>query len=586
MSVIDDVKLKTDIVQVIGQHTKLTKAGRMFRGLCPFHSEKDPSFYVYPEQQTWHCFGACSTGGDVFSFVMKKEGLDFREALETLAERAGVVVPSTPQQIEKKEEKHPLYEANAAAATFYYDYLLTAPAARKVRDYVAGRGIIRKSIEAFQIGVSPEGRDSLKQHLTGKGLDEKTLLAAGLVIQAEDGHTFDRFHGRLMFPIRDARGQVTGFGARALDDSMPKYMNSPQTAVFDKSGGLYAIDLAAAAIRKQDQAIIVEGYVDAIVAHQNTISNVVASMGTSITDKQVTILKKMTRNLVLALDPDAAGEEAMLRCVTYEAITGSEIKVMSLPEGKDPDEVIKDDPAAGARLVEQARPVMDCTFESLLAGLDMTKPGDKQAAVDRLLPVIGGIANVVRQAHYLQRLARTVNVREPVLEAELGKLRRASGSRQKSGPKEDTNRTAPSASDPLEEYFLALLVQHPELRKDCAEVSPDLFNSTENREIFERYRSGSDLTNMADQDDPFIGEHIVRIKARQIAHVPVEQLFAYYHTHLQESYLRNLEARHGEILALEVESSGPEADVARLQIDGIQSVVKRLKIDKTLGKRR
>src|SRR4030042_197969 len=299
MSAIDEVKRKIDIAEVIGQYATLKKAGRNLTALCPFHSEKHPSFFVYPEQQSWHCFGACNTGGDVFTFIMKKEGLDFGEALRLLAQRAGVTIPSRFEG-SKKDEKEKLYQANGAAAQYFHDSLITSREAEKARSYLSSRGLSSQAIADFQLGFSLNNWEALKQHLTGKGYAQNELLEAGLIVATEEKKTFDRFRNKLMFPIKDNRGRVTGFGARVLDDSLPKYINSPQTPVFDKSGSLYGIDRAAAEIRKQDRAIIMEGYMDVITAHQNGITNAVACMGTALTETQVNILKKMSKNLVLA----------------------------------------------------------------------------------------------------------------------------------------------------------------------------------------------------------------------------------------------------------------------------------------------
>ncbi|GAG37778.1 unnamed protein product, partial [marine sediment metagenome] len=235
MSVVDEVKQRTDIVEVISQYVSLTKAGRTFRGLCPFHSEKHPSFFVYPEQQSWHCFGACNMGGDVFSFIMKKEGLDFGEALRLMAEKAGVSLPSRFEPTVKRDEKERLYQINEAAAQYFHDLLLNSPAGEKARNYVANRGLSPETITSFQLGYSPSSWEALKQHLTDIGYTKDELLAAGLIIETEAGGTHDRFRNRLMFPVYDIKGHITGFGARALDDSLPKYLNSPQTIVFDKS---------------------------------------------------------------------------------------------------------------------------------------------------------------------------------------------------------------------------------------------------------------------------------------------------------------------------------------------------------------
>src|SRR3972149_4143723 len=318
MGVIDEVKQKTDIVEFVSQYVTLKKAGRNLTALCPFHSEKSPSFFVYPDQQSWHCFGACSTGGDVFSFLMKKEAIDFAEALRQLAQRSGVTPPSKPQLDKRKDENDRLYQVTDAAALYFHNLLLNSPPAEKAREYLAHRGLNQKAIADFQLGYALGSWESLKQTLLEKKFTEKEMVEVGLLVLTEENKTHDRFRNRLLFPIRESRGRVTGFGARVLDDSLPKYVNSPQTPLFDKSSTVYGINLASSAIRQQNLAIIVEGYMDVITAHQYGINNVVASMGTAITDKQITLLKKLTRNILLVLDPDAAGEEAMLRCIQYE----------------------------------------------------------------------------------------------------------------------------------------------------------------------------------------------------------------------------------------------------------------------------
>jgi DNA primase len=298
MSVIDDVKQRLDVVQIVSEYVKLQKAGRNYKSACPFHSEKNPSFFVFPERQSWHCFGACGTGGDIFSFVMKKEGIDFAQALRLLANKAGVtlVAQATPQRQAQNKERERLFEINEATAEYYHHVLLNASVAETARNYVSRRGLSQETIKNFQLGFAPEGWDTLKQYLKGKGYVEAELLAAGLLVERDDKNNYDRFRNRLMFPIRNIQGNVLGFGGRALDDSLPKYLNSPQTPVFDKSSSLYGIDRAKTAIRQKDQAVIVEGYIDVLAAHQNGYNNVIASMGTAMTDKQLTILKGLTRN--------------------------------------------------------------------------------------------------------------------------------------------------------------------------------------------------------------------------------------------------------------------------------------------------
>ncbi|HEX9074221.1 MAG TPA: DNA primase, partial [Anaerolineae bacterium] len=298
MSTVDDVKQKIDIVDVIGQYVTLKRAGRNFKALCPFHNEKTPSFIVFPDQGTWHCFGSCGMGGDVFTFLMKKENIDFGEALRRLAQRAGVEL-SRERPGEDVERKR-LREVLAAAAAHYHYLLKQHPAAQVAREYIARRFITPETMGLFEIGYSLNEWEAMKSFLVGKGYSVHDLEAVGLVIQREGGGTYDRFRGRLMFPIRDRNGQVIGFGARTLSGDEPKYLNSPQTPLFDKSGTLYGLDLAKDAIRAQNLAVIVEGYMDVIGAHQGGFKNVVASLGTALTEKQLGLLKRLTKRYALA----------------------------------------------------------------------------------------------------------------------------------------------------------------------------------------------------------------------------------------------------------------------------------------------
>ncbi len=576
MSVTDEVKQKIDIVEVVSQYTSLTKSGRTFRGLCPFHSEKHPSFFVYPEQQSWHCFGACNTGGDVFSFIMKKEGTTFGEALRLMAEKTGVSLPSRFESSAKRDEKERLYQINEATAQYFHDLLLSSKAGEKSRDYVTHRGLSLETIASFKLGYSPGSWEALQQHLMDIGDAKDELLAAGLIIEGEGGGTHDRFRNRLMFPVCDIRGHVTGFGARALDDSMPKYLNSPQTIVFDKSRNPYGINLAASAIRQQDVAVIVEGYMDVITAHQNGFNNVIASMGTSITEKQVSILKRLTPNIVLALDADAAGEEAMLRGIGYENILNAEVKVITLPQGKDPDDVIKEDAKTWQKLLGEALPIVDYTFNMVTSSLDLTTARDKTLAVGKLLPIIAEIKGTVRQAHYLQKLARLVNVTERHLEAELRRIKPSPSRRQNEEPKrESIAQTLRSLwSSPVEEYCLALLFQHPALKSLSQQPSPEYFQNSENRAIFSAWQQASDLSSLKDKLDPAIWGHLdyllSYLKKRGVPTNQIEARYVNCVLRLREEFLRNLEVKRGAALALEAELGGTTAELAKLEEQGIE----------------
>jgi DNA primase len=558
MSAIDEVKQKIDIAEIIGQYTTLKKAGRNLTALCPFHSEKHPSFFVFPERQSWHCFGACNTGGDVFAFIMKKEGIDFGEALRLLADKAGVILPARTEPGVKKEEKDELYRANEAAALYFNNLLLNAPAAEKARHYIAGRGFTPKTVADFQLGFSLDAWEALKTHLIERGHSEANLLTAGLIYQGDNGQTHDRFRGKLMIPIRDSRGRVTGFGARVLDDSLPKYINSPQTPTFDKSATLYGIDRAAAGIRKQDMAIIMEGYMDVITAHQHGVTNAIASMGTAITETQVATLKKLSRNLCLALDADTAGEEAMLRAVGYENTLNSEIRVIVMPEGKDPDDVIREDINNWRNLVSQAVPLIDFLFEKTTVKLDLSTARDKSLAVERLLPVVAGINDPIRQAHYLQKLAALVKVDMNTIKAALSRLKPAPVRRRTPLP----GPAVRAAKDLREEYCLALLLQHPELRERLAELSPEYFESSENREIFNAYKDAADVVSLKERVDPAIHEHLDAIN-KKIIPAPKNNMgpkFLDCALELRRRYLKNLAARKAE-------SGGAEDEPSRLEED-------------------
>jgi DNA primase len=503
---------------------------------------------------------------------MKKEGIDFGEALRLLAQRAGVTIPSRFEAGAEGKEKERLYQVNQAAAQYFHNLLVNSPAAEKARNYVTNRDLSAKTIADFQLGYSLNSWDALKQYLMERGYTEPELVTAGLVIQTEEGKTHDRFRNLLMFPILDTRERTIGFGGRVLDDSLPKYINSPQTPVFDKSSSLYGVNLATAAIRQQNTAVIVEGYTDAITAHQNDFNNVVASMGTSVTEKQVRTLKRLTKNVVLALDADAAGEEAMLRSVDYENILDAEVKVIILPGGKDPDDVIKEDKQNWQHLTEEALPVVDYVFNMTTSNLDLNTARDKSLAVDKLLRIVAEIKDTVRQAHYLQKLARLVKIDERRLDAALGKIKASQGKRQIKEPKPETIRqaTRPLLSTPLEEYCLALLLQHPELKDRDEGLLPDYFESSQNREIFTAWQQAKDLSSVKGKLDTALHEEVDALINRNLPTNQIEQKYANCVLRLREKFLRSLEAKREEVLALEAESGGTGADLAKLEEEGIE----------------
>lgn len=576
MSTITEVKQKIDIVEVISDYIPLQKAGRNFKALCPFHSEKHPSFFVFPEQQTWHCFGACSSGGDVFSFVMKKEGIDFGQALRLLAQRAGITLIS-PQisKTAEDEKRERLFQINEAAAEYYRHLLLNTKAGEPARAYLSKRKITPETMEKFRLGFSPDSWEALKKFLMSKGYEEGELSKAGLIIEKEGGNFYDRFRNRLMFPICDIQGRVTGFGARVLDESLPKYINSPQTQIFDKSGSLYGIDKAKSFIRQKNFVIIVEGYIDVLTAHQYGWQNVIASMGTSITEKQVAIAKSLTKNIALALDADAAGEEATLRSaeVSARSLDKVEVKAILMPQGKDPDEVISEDPTLWQNAVEEAQPVLDFALESVTSRVDINKAKDKSLAVQKLLPLIHGIKGPEQQSHYLRKLAHILNLSDSSITTDLAE----SKFRQKKQPTWATSQShfaQQLVSNPIEEYCLALLLQYPELHQLAQELSAEHFESTENREVFIKWQCTQDSSKLKEKVDANLLEHLNYLMNKPILdknESERQQALNDCILSLQERLSKRLEAGRELMFNLTREKEGVNAELAKLDEEGIRA---------------
>jgi DNA primase len=578
MSVITEVKQRLDIVELVSEYVTLQKAGRNFKGLCPFHSEKHPSFFVFPEQQSWHCFGACGTGGDIFSFVMKKEGVDFGQALRLLAQRGGITLsPLEAASKVEDEKKERLFQINEAATEYYHHLLSSTKAGEAARSYLARRKVKPETIKEFRLGFSPDAWETLKNYLLGKGYTEKELVEVGLIIEKEEGGSYDRFRNRLMFPICDIQGRVTGFGARVLDDSLPKYINSPQTSIFDKSSSLYGIDKAKSAIRKKNLVIIVEGYMDVLTAHQHDWQNVVGSMGTSLTEKQVGGIKRLTNNITLALDADLAGEEATLRGKAILAYSNAEANVILLPPGKDPDEVIREDTALWQKLVEQAMPIMDFAFQSVISRVDINKAKDKSLAIEKLLPSIYEIKDPTQKFHYVEKLARALKIKTSDVEVALQKLKTARERPQLSKPTEQSRLARQFVSSPIEEYCLALLLQYPELRPSARELSPEHFESTENREVFVKWQHSSDISNLESKLDTSLLEHLYylvnKIFPPAIRESERTRNFdlANCILRLQEKLSRKLETEKEATLELEREKGGISSELSKLEEQGINS---------------
>lgn len=492
MSVTDEIKDRIDIVDLVSESVEMRRAGRNFTGFCPFHHNVNtPSFVVFPDTQTWKCFGECDEGGDVFSYVMKKEGWDFAEALRNLADRAGIELkPLTPEALEEQEEGERLRSLLEEAVIFFSHNLINTEAGKIAKAYLDRRGISGETAEAFGLGYAPKTWEAALQHFQSKGYTNTEIRDAGLVTEKEDGGMYDRFRHRLMIPIRNRNGKMAGFGARVLDpDDVPKYLNSPQTQTFDKSRLLFGLDSARKNIRELDQAVIVEGYMGVIGPYQHGYRNIVAQMGTALTEYQLRILKKYTGKFILALDSDAAGQKATLRgleiarealdrtqeigfdargLLRHEGRLKADIRVLTLPPGMDPDDVTHQDPDQWKQLLTEAKPVVAHVMTTLAQDQDLGDPKVKSDIASQVLPLIDDLPNPIERDAYIQRLSRLLEINENTLisfRPERRRRRPAARQRQEAPPIKDpaARKTGRRDGEAYEKHCVGILLREPEL---------------------------------------------------------------------------------------------------------------------------
>jgi DNA primase len=426
MSQIDEVRSAADIVKIVGDYVKLRKAGANFMGLCPFHQEKTPSFAVHPTKQIFHCFG-CGVGGDVFKFMMLMENLTFPEALRRLAEKVGVRLRETVSDETydaNARERAILYKMHEVASKFFAMQLTGTAEGRAARAYLSDRGLTEEVIGRFRLGYAPSDGQALTRHLSDAGFEPAQLEKSGLVLRdAERERLYDRFRRRVIFPISNDSGKVVAFGGRALGDDQPKYLNSPETPIYTKGRVLYHLDRAAPAIRKQDYAILVEGYMDCIAVASSGIENVVASCGTSLTEGQTRVLGRSTRRLVVNYDPDSAGVAATERSLALLLEEGFEAKVLALPGGLDPDSFIRQQGAGAYReLLASAPTYLDYLTDRAAAQHNLGTPEGKVAAANAVLPYLARVPNPMLRAELANRLAERLRLDERLLREELKRL--------------------------------------------------------------------------------------------------------------------------------------------------------------------
>ena len=575
MGVIDQIRDRLDIVDLIARYVPLTQAGSRFRARCPFHEERTPSFFVFPDQQRWRCFGGCATGGDAFNFVMKVENLEFRDALSFLARMTGLeLVPKNTA-----ETGEPLSPINHEAAKFFHDALLNDPEAESARSYLVSRGVTRESVELFMLGYSPQKNGALRSHLKLLGFGDKVINESGLFTKGPDGASRELFFGRLQFPIFDAYGNIVGFGGRTLTNSNPKYLNTPKTPIFDKSSLLYGMHIAKSEIATQGTGVVVEGYMDVLTANQYGFRNVVACMGTALTQQQVNHLTGICKDVVLALDSDAAGQEATLRSLetswkvfnppgsstspngfsNYRRVSRKiDLRIAVLPRGLDPDDLIREDPDRWSAAVSESTDLVEFLFDVLPPRYDLTTSEGKLQLTERFAHLLLAIESPSSQDKFLERLERLLGVDRTTLEDVLGLTQRALLRNRRSNDKPQTaveGYLAPllqAQHDPLEEYTLGLLLRGLDSEEKFTDISSDFFHRIENRELFTVWESCDTIGEIRAQIDQNLIEHLETLVSKflpPLDSVQRKEALAHCTRRLEERYLRDLKSQEAILLS-------------------------------------
>jgi len=485
-SPIDEIKERLNIAEVIGSYIKLQKAGANLRAVCPFHSEKKPSFFVSPARQIWHCFG-CGIGGNIFDFVMKIEGVEFGDALRILAMRAGVELRRQPPEM--RTERKRLYEVCELAAKFFEKQLEASSMGKEARKYLLSRGMSEESLRNWRIGYAPDVWQSLSDFLDSRNYRKEEIEKAGLALSSQKGSFYDRFRGRIIFPIFDLHSQVVGFTGRVFKDrdktEIAKYVNSPQTLLYDKSRLLYGLDKAKVEVRKKDTCILVEGNMDVIMAHQAGFNNVVATSGTALTPLQLKILKRYSDNLLISFDMDVAGDTATKRGINLAQGQGFNIKIVTLEGGKDPADLIQKNPEDWQNSLEKAKSIMDFYFETTFSKFDKKMPEGKREISKVLLPVIKRIPNRIVQSHWKKELADELETGEEYIEEELKKIKLDEFSEVYGmEPEEIKNLPPKTRKELLEERIGTLAIKYPQSCLSSIDLQVvDLIETVEVKEI-------------------------------------------------------------------------------------------------------
>jgi len=512
MNDVQSIKDKIDIKQLIEEYIPVKKAGAYWKANCPFHHEKTPSFMISPEKQIWHCFG-CSKGGDIFSFLQEIEGINFPEALKLLADRAGVKLTQNFVTEVNKDKKNRLLEINSKAANFFHHFLLEMSQAKPAREYLEKRGLSLEIIKNWQIGFVSDQWDLLTQYLLKKGFNIDDIVAAGLSLKKERGSGyFDRFRGRIMFPLFDVHGNVVGFTGRVLvetESSGGKYVNTPQTEIYDKSRVLYGLNKAKQEIKNKDLAVLVEGQMDVLACHQAGMKNVIAASGTALTAEQISLIKRFTKNIAMAFDKDNAGENAAKRGIDTAIAQGMNVKVIQIPEnsGKDADECLKKNPEVWFMAVDEAKLIMEWFFENVLKKYSLQDSQQKKKAAGELLEQISKIPEQIEQDYWLQKMSDKFSVQTELLRQTM----RSFGKKEFNKPKKEDEKNYNKASElfnsrsrMLEEQFLAILLKTPAFLLEIGpKMDRDYFSLSEFSELYENIKNSYNNKAASEKNGPF-----------------------------------------------------------------------------------
>lgn len=576
----EQVRSAVDMVDVISGYVSLKKRGQNYWGCCPFHGEKTPSFSVNPGKSMFYCFG-CHEGGDIFKFIMKIENCGFMDALKLLAGRYGIPVPErqkTAAEIAREKQRNGIYDANNLASRFYQACLLKTNYGRQALSYLAGRGITQEIIERFTIGYALDNFTALVSSLGKRGCTPETLVQAGLVAEGGRSGFYDRFRNRVMIPIKDPRGRIVGFGGRVLDNSTPKYLNTSETQWFNKRRLLFGLDIAARAIRQTRQAIVVEGYMDAISLHAAGIDNVVASMGTAFAEEQARLLKRMAEEVVFCYDSDSAGRNASVRAVSIARKAGLKVRIAGVPDGKDPDEYVRHHgKEAFLAVVAAAQEGIAFQIDETLQQNNLASLAGKVEAVSNILPFLRECKTEIEASEHIRRLAQRLTIDEGLILEEYRKAVRSSGVNRREQAARLPQVPEAGVGQQAEELLLSLLLERPDLCERCEEIIEQTgFTLAAQNDLFVLLLAGCPMDKLCENLDSAGQSLLAKLMARPLPEGDSEKLLEDCLRQLQRSYLEKEYAKHSR-LAQEYERSADERFISELmESQRIKNEIKKL----------